>query len=212
MQFRTTAILAAIFVVLFGFVYFVELRKPEDKSKTPGLSQTPIWSLTPDQVARITIRDNTNQKTAEVAREGGVWNIKQPIQEPADDTRLNSLAGQVARLSATRVISEPGADLGAFGLAQPKFTLQVGLNAGAEEVLQLGDTTPDGAATYARHEGAQPIYLVQTFIINDLKNLITNPPKKPTPTPTATDTPIPAETATPITTPSLPEPTVTPTA
>ncbi len=208
MQFRTTAILVAILAVLGAFVYLTELRKPAEQPKTPGLAQTPIWSLSPDQVARITIRDNTNQSTGEVVREGGVWNIKQPIQEPADDARLNRLADQLAKLNATRVISEPGADLGSFGLGQPKLTLRIGLNEGKEEVLQIGETTPDGSAYYTQREGSQPVYLAQAFIMDDLKRLITEPPKKPTPTPTATITLTPAASAA---TASSPEPVVTPT-
>jgi len=80
------------------------------------------------------------------------------------------------------------------------------LSEGGEQVLQVGEQNPQRTAYYVQHQSDPAIYLVGSFTIEELKRLVSEPPRKPTPTPTATSTPeaTPTWEATP---PLTPEPT-----
>jgi hypothetical protein len=52
-----------------------------------------------------------------------------------------------------------------------------------------GDKNPQGSSYYVQEEGDENVYLLYASTIDDLKRLVTEPPKKPTPTPTLTPTP-----------------------
>ena len=198
MKARNTLILVAIFALLAGYVYFVEMRKEEEIEEKP----LTIFDLATEEVESLEVRDNVEPSVVRLVKDKeGNWRIEEPFSEEADQVRVEGLVGRVAKMSASRVVTETAADLAPFGLAEPPLTVRVGL-AGEEGILQVGDKNPRGSAYYVQREGDEAVYLVYAGLIDDLKRLITEPPKKPTPTPTATIAPTPAVTPTATATPT----------
>ncbi|MFQ6057702.1 MAG: DUF4340 domain-containing protein [Anaerolineae bacterium] len=200
MKLRNTLILLAIFVILLGYVYFAEIR-PGPAREEPA-TKVPILTVSVGDIESLTVRDNKGDKTARIVKdEGGTWRIEQPSPDEADQTRVERLIKQVAELTARRMVAQQGEDLTPFGLAEPLFTARIGLKGGEEEVLHIGEQNPQRSAYYVQRGGQGPVYLVEGYVINQLKGLITNPPVKPTPTrtptPEVTPTPTPAATPTP---------------
>jgi hypothetical protein len=209
-RFRSTLILIAILALLVGYFVLVEMRQEKPAEETAK----PLLSIKADDIERITVRDNKSTLSAEVVHEGGVWRITEPFELEADQARLDSLAASVAELTSHRTIPKEQTDLTAFDLAQPPFTVAIGLKDGKEEILQVGDKNPDGGSYYVQHQGDAAVYLVYTYSIDDLKRLITEPPREPTATPTGTPVPSPTASPTPVVTPSVtptPAGTLTPT-
>jgi len=186
LKLRNTLILVAIFVVLLGYVYFAEIRPGPAQEESDRIQ---VWALEAEEIESLTVTDNREDKTGRIVKdEGGTWRVEEPSPDEADVSRVERLIEQVAEITARRAVEEVG-DLSPFGLAEPLFTARVGLKGGREEVLQIGEQNPQGTATYVRREGDGTVYLVGTYVVNQLKGLITNPPFKPTPTPTRTPTP-----------------------
>ncbi len=205
MNTRNTIILVVVLIALGAYVYFGEMGSGQTPSATPTPSVSTLWSLPADHINRLEVHDlQTKQEARLVKDSGGAWQIEAPITDTADATRLNSLTSRLAKITASRVITNPPADLAPFGLVTHTMTVDIGLTENQTQTLQVGDKNPQGFSYYVQQNDNPAIYLVTSSLIDDLRRLITKPPRKPTPTPTFTATPAVTQTATPeaIATPS----------
>jgi len=205
MNTRNTIILVVVLIALGAYVYFGEMGSGQTPSATPTPSVSTLWSLPADHINRLEVHDlQTKQEARLVKDSGGTWQIEAPITDTADATRLNSLTSRLAKITASRVITNPPADLAPFGLVTHTMTVDIGLTENQTQTLQVGDKNPQGFSYYVQQNDNPAIYLVTSSLIDDLRRLITKPPRKPTPTPTFTATPAVTQTATPeaIATPS----------
>lgn len=151
---------------------------------------------------RLEVRDQP-ETTVLAKDEDKPWQIVQPIQGEADQARVERIVDRLAKLGASRVVTESVADTSVYGLAEPQLTAKLTLKDGREEILLVGDKNPHGTAYYTQREGNEALYLVYASTVDDLKRLISEPPKKPTPTPTAMITP-PLTATPPLTTTATP--------
>ncbi|MFB0535160.1 MAG: DUF4340 domain-containing protein [Anaerolineae bacterium] len=185
MKLRNTLILVVIFALLAGYVYFFEMKKAEEGEQEEGPKTTHVFDLVADDVVELTVKGP--EGTTRLSREGQPWKIEEPIQEEADDVRINSLVNRLARLTASRTLTETG-DLATYGLAEPQLTAELETKDNQVETLLAGDKNPQGSSYYVQKEGDENVYLVYANTVDDLKRLITELPRKPTPTPTFTPT------------------------
>ncbi len=206
MNVRNTLVLVVLLALLGAYVYFFEIKGEGGKEATPTPSTVQVLDLEEDQVTGLTVTgpEGTTRLRREV---GGEWQMQEPAQEPADDLRVSALSDSLARLSATRALTDVG-DLEPFGLAAPSWTVEITLASGETHRLQIGDQNPAGGSYYIKKEGDPTVYLVYASTVQGLQRLVSDPPYRPTPTPTLpppeatpTATPTPAETAAPTATP-----------
>jgi hypothetical protein len=182
---RHTLILVVVFALLAGYVYFFEIKTEKGEEKEEPKT-TQVFDLVADDVVELTVKGS--EGTARLSRvEGQPWQIEEPIQEEADDVRVTSLVNRLAKLTASRTLTETG-DLATYGLAESQLTAKLETKNNQVETLSAGDKNPQGSSYYVQKKGDENIYLVYASIVDDLKRLITEPPKKPTPTPTFTPT------------------------
>lgn len=197
MNVRNTLILVVLLALLGAYVYFVEIKGEAGKEATPTPSAVQVFDLEEDEVTGLTVTGP--EGTTRLRRDaGGEWQMEAPSQEPADDIRVGALSSTLARLSATRALTDV-TDLEPFGLAAPSWTVEVVLSSGETHRLQIGDQNPAGGSYYIKKEGDPAIYLVYASTVQSLQRLVTDPPYRPTPTATLPppETPTPVETATP---------------
>jgi hypothetical protein len=177
---RLTAALVAIFVVLAGAVWWLELRSPEPAAKPAG--QAPVFDLKPDEVSRIEVDDSG--KTVAAERTEGGWRLVQPAGD-ADAARVEGAVGQVAKLNATRKL-EDATDLASYGLSSPTSRLLLSMKDGSSQELLIGSKTPDQASYYVKRADSPAIFVTATFALGDLMRWPSDPPRpRPTPTPGA---------------------------
>ena len=119
---------------------------------------------------------------------GGAWKVLKPQEEEADQARVNQVLKRLWPLKATRVLTG-SVELAAFGLSEPRITVNLWLKDGSQKRLFIGDKTPVGTAYYVRVEGQEGVYLAYVLPIKELERLVTEPPYKPTPTPSPAFTP-----------------------
>jgi hypothetical protein len=180
MQFRVTAALVAVFVLLAGAVSYFGLTEPAP-STTPTVQST-VFDLPAADVTRVTVTEAGMR--AAVERTGdGAWQIVAPTPEPADSGRVDDTAGRLAKLTATRKLEGAG-DLAAYGLAEPTTQIALTMKDGTTRELLVGSQTPDRSAYYVKSSDAAAVYVVSTFTVGDLTRWLTEPPR-PRPTPTA---------------------------
>jgi hypothetical protein len=204
-SFRTSGALLLILAVLAGVVYYVMQQPSPDQSAT---KTTPVVTFTAADATKVTV--SAADKTTELDRGANSWTIVKPDSGPAEASQVEGWVSQMGSLSADRVIDNP-TDLKTYGLAQPKFNVEIDLKTGSPVKLEFGDKTPDGADYYVRVSSdaakAKSVYLIGASLGDDLNAALTKPPKAlPTPTPLPTLVPV---TITPPPTPNT-TPTSTP--
>jgi hypothetical protein len=171
MRLRTTGILLIAFLVLLGYVYFVEMRKspaqaPIDKT---------MWVLTvgADDVQSLNINDRG--QAISFNRSGDSWYIGEAGGNQANPDKVKGMISSLVNLQATRVLTQTDA-LSSYGLDKPAMVVVLGLASGQQEQLAFGDKNPQGAQYYVLKKGAAPVYLVYAALGDDLRSLVSSPP------------------------------------
>lgn len=93
------------------------------------------------------------------AKVNGTWKVKAPLMTEAEQSALDDLVNELAKLRAADWAAEPGADLKPFGLDKPEATWTVTNGDKAVAVLHIGKAAPDGRR-YARVGSAGMVALL----------------------------------------------------
>jgi len=94
----------------------------------------------------------------EMAREDGQWLLISPLRAPADEEEVGKILSKLTGLRARSFEAEEGADLASFGLADPAWTVEVGLSPDHARVsLVIGSAGRDeGRETVFAKRGETP--------------------------------------------------------
>ena len=169
MKFRNTFALAALFVVLGGYLYFVENPRHEQEAQTKKLLQ-----FKSDEVSAITL--TYPDKQIVVKRTGAGWHMQKPIDVDADQTAIDNLIHAVSDAEVKRTIESDGTSLAVYGLDKPDTIISLTLSNGkALPAIRVGKAAPVGFSAYAQLEGSPEVKLVpsvfQTGMKRDVKDL-----------------------------------------
>jgi hypothetical protein len=170
MRFRSTLVLAVVFLVLGVYLYFVEFRRAAEE----GAKET-LFDFEVDEVQSVTLA--YPDRTITVRRQDGKWKLTAPIEAAADDTVVDNLLNAVANCEVKKSLDDPPEDLSPFGLDTPKVTVNVVLESRQLPGIRVGKTSPVGFSTYIQREDEEKIYLTTSAFqsgmdkqVKDLRN------------------------------------------
>jgi hypothetical protein len=199
-RWRTTLIVAGIFVVLLLYVVLFEGRHeppagPGPSGSAPGFasaSPTPasVLAIATDDVRALHI--TAGDRTLTLVQQGEKW-VVAPIGSgttseassegaPADTSIYWSI-DEILQLDARLVVAEGAADLAQYGLDHPAMTITIETLSGASEQLFVGRQAPGGTAFYLQRAGDPQLYIVDHYKIQTLYDWLADPPYAPTPGP-----------------------------
>ena len=119
------------------------------------------------------------------------WQLTAPTNEPASDFQVGTMADQLKKLQASRVLTET--DLTKYGLDTPVLTVTLVVS-GAQQTdntLLVGKATTDGGSYLCEQRTSRDLCRAEP-VIEQLRSWLTTPPKaEPTPTPLVIITPAP---------------------
>ncbi len=187
---RITLIVVALFALLLGYVYFVDINKTPAQLGTPVPTPAPqVFSLTSDNVKSIEVRDLRRPREVTITRNENNWQITKPETKPADSTAVQSTLLELTTLQANRVLTNV-TDLAPFGLVTATLEVRLVMSDTTAYALTVGNKTPDGSSYYAVYTGDKSkVFLISSSTVDTLNTWLTTPPYEPTATPTATATP-----------------------
>ena len=122
--------------------------------------------------------------------EGG-WQFNDASETPVDEAQLASVMAALDERPVQQLVESAVGDLSFYGLNQPTFTARLtktrtedNLTYATETLIEVGRTTEDGKAYYARTvqttdiaDGAEPdVYRIDTQWVEDLKASVANSP------------------------------------
>lgn len=200
MNARNTLIVVALFAILFGYVWFVELPKTPEQLATPTKPSPVVLQLKAQDVKSIELRDLRQPRMVKLSRAGSGWQVEQPVVKVGDSPTIEDTVGQLATLQATRVLTDV-TDLAPFGFITPTLEARLVMSDTTPYAITVGSKTPDGSSYYVIYSGDKKVFIVSGSTIDQLVTWLDTPPYEPTPTPTLTPTP--PETATPAVTATI---------
>lgn len=181
MRLRNTLILLIVLALLGAFVYFGELGGRKTSSKKPL-----VMNFTVSDVVRFEVEKRGIQRMVATRQGQSEWSMEEPYQAEGDSARLESALRELSTWRPNRVLTETAASLALFGLDNPQLTVEVELQNGSKQSLEIGDQTPTQTFHYARRDGERKVLLIGSAMVEQLNRLVTEPPEKPTPVPTFT--------------------------
>ena len=103
---------------------------------------------------------------------GDVWQLREPIQYPADASTVTSTLSSLAGLSADRVLPVDEVDPGEFGLDTPAAEVTLTLGDGSDISFVVGDAMPLGSKRPIQLAGGDTIEITPGWFMNDLERQV----------------------------------------
>src|SRR5215813_9316122 len=162
---KSTLILVLLAAALGVGVYFLEIKKGNPTPTATTDTSKPVFNFNSGDVASMTIgREGQN---VVIENQSGKWVITQPINAPADESAMNSLAGSIASSRVSRTLNASAEDVKSYGLEQPAVTIDIKLKSGEQHRVQLGNKAFSGLSVYARVDDASGVNLLPVAMLTD---------------------------------------------
>lgn len=188
MNWRTTGILFIVLAIIVGYLLWDNQRDEtavEPSATTAPLPPTPVRvtliATNPDALARLTITDLDDDSSVSFAQtEPAVWEQVEPAPSDVISGTINTAVFGLTNLISTRSLPADANPLDAYGLDAPTYTIETAYTNDSEQTirveLQIGDPAPTGSGYYVLKNGDPRVHIVPTGLIDNLVNLLTDPP------------------------------------
>lgn len=166
MRFRTTAILAAIFVLLAGFLVIMKWQGTGQKVER-------IFAFNPQEVEEI--RLTKDKQTVILRKEEKEWKVSMSTQtgsaRPIADERIVHSLLSVFDYGILEVIQDHPSNLSDFGLDHPEFEVGIKVKGGSLKTLLIGSDNPTQTSCYAKVETSPRVLLLGILYKTDLNSI-----------------------------------------
>ena len=177
---RSTLILVVVFLLaLAGFLLLDRQKEQAAALVTPTAANQPLFGIEASQLTGIQVADTAGREVR-LERISGAWALIDPAATATDTASVDSLASQLASLTARSFIENPPA-ASATGLEPPAFTIRLQLEDGSRLTAEVGSETPTKSGYYVRLDDNR-LAVVSTFSVDGITGVLDNPPIYLTPT------------------------------
>lgn len=205
MNWRTTAVLFIILLLVGGYVYYQSQQEPAVEPLPTPLAQpeqVELVGATIEEVNRLDVTRLEDAASASFSRdEAGAWFQTVPTSTEVISQTMNTQVSGVASLRSNRTLPADANPLATYGLDDPGYEIVLATTREERTVrttLLVGNETPAGDAYYVQKRNDPRVHIVPIGVIQNMIDLLENPPiPEPTPTPAVAETPAVEETATP---------------
>ncbi|MFH1537329.1 MAG: DUF4340 domain-containing protein [bacterium] len=162
-RYIVTGVLIAVFAALIAYVKLYEKGEvPEEGEERP----IPVLSIEKEQIRRLEWRYAGENVIC--SRSDKLWQIDEPEGIRPDQEKLDAVLDDIEGFEATR---ELGGKLNPadFGLDEPEFRLEIGLDRGESIAILAGDESPTEGKTYIALENTKRVLLTDTWRVNQIK-------------------------------------------
>ena len=148
MKFKGTVLMAAAFLSLVGYYFFIDLPA-EQKQKDQEAFDEKVLPLKLKQVTEVSIIQADTTITVKRSTANN-WDLTYPISAPGDTAEIESFISGVGSLLKTRVVEKAPEDLSIYGLNTPSLKIYFKTQRSQEETLLVGDESPLGGSLYLK--------------------------------------------------------------
>ncbi len=155
----------ALLVVAAGlgaYIYFVESKRTPSSEAVEKREK--VFSVESAAIQALEVKSDKGERT-KLKKSDGTWQIVEPAAAAADDTEVSGIASSLASLEIQRIVEEKPADLGEYGLKEPRVELAFQAGGAAEATrLLIGQKTPTGGDVYAKLAGQDRVFLIPAYL------------------------------------------------
>ena len=164
MRWQTTAVLAAILIVLGAFYYVYEIRLGPEREKVESRKGR-VFTLEPADVTELELK--RADSTVKLKRESDGWQIQAPVNARGDRGAVDETVTSIVTARMDREIEADPTALGDYGLDKPAAEITLRLKDGKQAGLILGAKSPTGVWVYAREAGKPAVFVVGDSVLRD---------------------------------------------
>lgn len=157
MNFKTTLILALVFVVGIAGVFL--MNKSDEKKEEQKQLEGKLLNIEKENISELYI----GPSGVRAVKEGESWMIKGPVETEGDKSAIESITGMFGFAKIERTVSSDPAEYSTFGLNPAMSTLVVTHSDGID-TLYVGEKTPTGSFVFARRSGAPEVLMTTTSL------------------------------------------------
>ena len=161
MSFRKTLV-AIVMLAAVAAVFFLYEKPRQKQAADDKESAEKAMSIDLEKVDHIRIEQDKARIVLEKTGEDA-WKVTEPYTDDADKYTVQGMVSQLRNARAERVVEDPDADLGKYGLADPRLRITVRAD-GVEQSIDLGATHTIGNAVFAkRPDSPRLLVMPDTF-------------------------------------------------
>jgi|GEM_PF-1712466 len=108
------------------------------------------------------------QKTLELQKGDKVWNLKSPVADLADPSKVSSLLSKARNLEAEKFIADEPSKAADYGLDKPTLTCEVKAEDGSTMKLHVGKDATEKDHLYAKREEEPFIFTIKKDFVTDM--------------------------------------------
>jgi hypothetical protein len=155
-----------------GVAFLIENPPAAGKDPDPPF----FYNLSSDDLRKITISAGGQSVTWVYRQDIRRWFFESPENVPANLQRWGGITTLLGGPKTQRVLEQRIDNEVKYGLDKPPLTISASLRDGTDYVLNIGSTTPNEGAHYARVVGYPQLVLVDSSWGNVLTRLVNEPP------------------------------------
>jgi hypothetical protein len=159
MKFKGTALMAAVFLSLVLYYFFVDLPAQQKEIAQKEQAEK-ILPLDTEKVVELSLTNNGHSITLK-RKSPHSWDLTHPLSAPGDTAEVETLFSEIENLKKTRVVEENPNDLSIYGLSAPSIKLHFKFNDNKKEALLFGDESPMGGSLYFKRESNSSVMMAQ---------------------------------------------------
>lgn len=166
MKSKNLIILAAVVAVFAAYLFFFERHRPTTDEARRDADKV-FRGLEADDVTSLLIESADARVRLE--KVGDDWQLREPIDYPADSATVSSTLSSLAGLSADRSLPVAEVDMAEYGLDAPRAEVTLLPGDGPEVSFAVGDEMPLGSKRPIRIIGSDEIAIVPGWFMTDLE-------------------------------------------
>ena len=204
--YRTAVIIAVIFIALLGVALLTQPGKAPDTisqtTATPSATQLKlqIIQLPQDSVSNRLALKQADPPKSIAFKLDGKWKVEGQESFDLYSSQIDSAASQLSSLKGTQLITEKPDNLAIYGLDKPSLEITLA-SPTVTKTLLVGNIISVTSSYYVKLTDSETVWTIDSSLVPQLKQWLTNPPPQPTPLPTIEPaTPTPTAAAVPFTT------------
>jgi hypothetical protein len=158
-KFLGTLIATFILILLAGYLYFFELKKPSEEVSKEGV----FADIKKEQINEISLKYSKYKIGSK--KEGEGWFVfKDSKKFKADEEVISTITDNLSNMKIEKIVSEDSTEFAGFGLDTPQVEV-VAKTPTKEHRIVVGGESPVGTGTYIQVNGENRVLLVERSLI-----------------------------------------------
>ena len=168
MNFKTTLIILAVFILLGGVYFFFGRPSPDaEQSEVDAQKIREVYALSTDQIRqiRLSFKDESYRPLTLAKNADGIWQLTVPLVANADPSKINEMLQDLLEKKVKQTLEAE--DLAQYGLQPPNIRIELWTEGeDTAKTFLIGDRTVN-YSVYTKEQSESHIFLIESSALDD---------------------------------------------